>query len=284
MKVNNNNTNCLTTTTITPPATPIINNEPPRFGLESRPDRSKNVNTRKQKELIKIQKMVLNEKQKKADEKKKKNQPIPKSLQSTVQPVAGVPRVSTRPPLVFGKDTDKNSIYPTPQDYDQEDAIPEPGIRVSLDVNSVTGGRVQTENLYFTQNERENIDLQIAIEKSFKEMVILHNPQDEIENDFVVCDDEDQEDEESGDDSSDDSDDGFMKTDGLMERWELLDEQSTSTAIAHLLNTPYSHSEVDFPFLRIKGCKLSNSTSRKINPDNPWLNTKNLIAAITQQS
>jgi len=245
-------------------------NEPPRFGLESR-KRNKDVNTRKQKQLIKAEKL-----KKVASEIKKNpnttinnhtlniltnnnnsninnnNNNNNNNAEQKEPPQAGKPNLrNNRPHLVYGEDKDKNSLFPSENDIEYEDGIYETSVSVRY---SSSGFQHELRNA-----TQEGSDLQKAIEASLnqREAVILKNPNDEIEDDFVIFSPPKEEQQD-------------------LENWELMDECTSS--IVNLISTPYMN-EVDFPSLiKSKKCK-----SIKQDENNPWSQSESLISCITQQ-
>ncbi|KAF2070284.1 hypothetical protein CYY_008403 [Polysphondylium violaceum] len=247
----------------------IVNvNEPPRFGLESR-KRNKDVNTRKQKQLVKAEKL----KKVASEIKKNPNTPInnhtlnilnsnnmnninKNNNNSNIEkeaPQAGKPNLrNNKPFLIYGEDKDKNALFPSENDIDTEDSVYETSISVRYSSNGF-----QHELRNVTQ---EGSDLQKAIQASLnqEDAVILKNPHNEIEDDFVIFSPPKEEEKD-------------------LESWELVDE-CTPSSLVNLISTPYMN-ETDFPSLIKSQCK-----SIKKDETNPWNQSKTLLSCITQQS
>ncbi|KAM9968133.1 hypothetical protein ACTFIW_002567 [Dictyostelium discoideum] len=246
---------------------------PPRFGLDCRNRNKKDVNIRKQKEILKVDKLKKLEIKKLEDQKKLKEQEEKHRL--TLIRLANAPpqtnsinnnnnninnNIKTnRPPLIYGEDKDKKSLFPEPQDYD----VDEPTYETSFCVKLGPNGVFQHELRFTNANARENSDIQKAIELSLKQtdVVIVKNPNDDIENDFVVFNEQPDEREKE------------------LEHWELMDECSSS--LVNFVTTPYNFSELEFP--RLASTCSTQMLKKNLNQNNPWLNSKSLIANISQK-
>ncbi|KAN0030487.1 hypothetical protein ACTA71_009126 [Dictyostelium dimigraforme] len=244
---------------------------PPRFGLDCRNRNKKDVNIRKQKEILKVDKLKKLEVKKLEEQKKLKEQeekhrltlirlanaPPQTNISSSNNNINNIK--SNRPPLIYGEDKDKKSLFPEPQDYD----VDEPTYETSFCVKLGPNGVFQHELRFTNANARENSDIQKAIELSLKQtdVVIVKNPNDDIENDFVVFNDQPDEKEKE------------------LEHWELMDECSSS--LVNFVTTPYNFSEIEFP--RLTPTCSTQMLKKNLNQNNPWLNSKSLIATISQK-
>ncbi|GAM19609.1 hypothetical protein SAMD00019534_027840 [Acytostelium subglobosum LB1] len=248
----------------------LIINEPPRFGLESRPKAGKDVNTRKLKEQIKIKQQVINEKARKEEEKRLKKQPVKEEKKQPVPTTATAKAtlLHAKPSLVYGNDIDRAAFTPQSQDFDEnEDANAEEIFSCKQTKNGFQ------DDVLLSFNPQERFEIQMAIEESIKDIVQSTAPVDkvvqEMEEDFVFC-------EEPSEQSVIHHKNSELNSTDI-ECWELVDESSSN--LVNLITTPYFRLDREFPSLL-----PSNAHLYRINDTNPWNRSKMLIDAISQQS